>query len=376
MEPEKQNPARAADNAGEPADDKAQIPRDLSWVLVGEQGLRAGWSALIFVGLYYALLPVLDTVAVSVYPELAQGVFSPLPVLIAEFLPFLAILTAGLFMARAERRSPGEYNLRDSRPLRHFAGGATAGFVALSVLVAAMSAGGWIHFGHVALSSAQGVKFGLVWAGAFLLVGLCEEGVFRCFLQATLTRGINFWWALATVSTLCLLVQLKSAPQGAGGVYLAALLGLVPCWLLQRSGAADAGFWQAAWVTSTAFGYYHTGNNGETWLGIFAAALIGFVFCVSVHVTGSAWWAIGCHTAWDWTETFVYGTADSGYAAQGHLLTTTASGNSLWSGGSDGPEGSLLVVPAILLLLAVLVFLYGRKRPATLGMRSTEGLAG
>ena len=35
-----------------------------------------------------------------------------------------------------------------------------------------------------------------------MLVGFFEEGVFRCYLQATLTRGINFWWALGVVSDL------------------------------------------------------------------------------------------------------------------------------------------------------------------------------
>jgi membrane protease YdiL (CAAX protease family) len=122
-----------------------------------------------------------------------------------------------------------------------------------------------------------------------------------------------------------------------------------------------SGFWQAAWVTSTLFGYIHTSNNGENWIGIFAAALIGFVFCVSVWVTGSAWWAIGCHAAWDWAETFFYGTADSGMVARGHYLSSTPSGNALWSGGADGPEGSLLVLGVILLLLAALILIYGRK---------------
>ena len=82
------------------------------------------------------------------------------------------------------------------------------------------------------------------------------------------------------------------------------------------------------------FGFVHTGNNGENWIGIFAAAFIGFVFCVSIWVTGSAWWAIGCHAAWDWAETYFYGTADSGLVAPGHLLTTSPAGNPLWSGGS------------------------------------------
>jgi len=90
------------------------------------------------------------------------------------------------------------------------------------------------------------------------------------------------------------------------------------------------------------------------------------VFCVSVKVTGSAWWAIGCHAAWDWGETFFYGTADSGFKAQGHYLTTTPAGATLWSGGMDGPEGSVLVVPVVLLLLTALALLYGRRRSTAL----------
>jgi hypothetical protein len=85
------------------------------------------------------------------------------------------------------------------------------------------------------------------------------------------------------------------------------------------------------------------------------------VFCVSVRVSGSAWWAIGCHAGWDWAETFFYGTADSGLTPRGHYLTSMPAGNPLWSGGTDGPEGSLLVLGVILLLLVALLVVYGRK---------------
>ena len=128
--------------------------------------------------------------------------------------------------------------------------------------------------------------------------------------------------------------------------------------------AASSNFWQASWVTSTLFGLIHTGNNGENWIGIFAAGAIGFVFVVSVWVTGSAWWAIGCHAAWDWAETFFYGAADSGNVATGHYLTVTPAGPVLWSGGTDGPEGSVLVIGIIVLLAVALVAIYRRPEPA------------
>jgi membrane protease YdiL (CAAX protease family) len=160
------------------------------------------------------------------------------------------------------------------------------------------------------------------------------------------------------------------------GVYIVAALGLVPCLLLQLRKAEGANFWQAAWVTSTLFGFIHTGNGGENWIGIFAAAAIGFVFCVSVRVTGSAWWAIGCHAAWDWAETYFYGAADSGYVATGHYLSTSPAGSALWSGGTDGPEGSVLVLGVILLLLIGLLVIYGRRKPKTMNASNPELVAG
>jgi uncharacterized protein len=180
----------------------------------------------------------------------------------------------------------------------------------------------------------------------------------------TLTRGINFWWALVAQIAVCADVAVHARSNGAWGVYLAALLGLVPCFVLQQRAVTSSAFWQAAWVTSTFFGFYHTLNNGENWIGVFAAALIGFVLCVSVRLTGSAWWAIGFHAAWDWAETYFYGTADSGLTAQGNLLSASPAGNPLWSGGTDGPEGSLLVIGVVLALLLFVLAVYGRRRGA------------
>jgi len=123
-------------------------------------------------------------------------------------------------------------------------------------------------------------------------------------------------------------------------------------------------FWQAAWGNVHPLGYIHTSNNGENWIGIFAAAAIGFTLRWSAFgFTGSAG-AIGCHASWDWAETYFYGAGrQRGNVASGHYLTTTPAGPAFWSGGSDGPEGSVLVLGAILLLLIALVVLYGRREP-------------
>ena len=355
--------AASSPSSGQPPSAHGQQPKpDIFWVLVGSNGLRSGWSAVFFIALYYLFLPVLGTIAVTIDPALADAVFSPVTALITELVPLLSILAAALFLSRLEHRTLADYHLRDSHWRLHCAAGFLAGFLALSGLVAILTLGGWLRLTHSPLSAGYLVQYAVIWGLAFLLVGMVEEGSFRCYLQFTIARGVNFWWAVFAVCLVCLAPQLRAHPEGTAGLYIVAALGLVPCWLLHRARRPDAGFWQAAWATSAAFGAYHTGNQGETWVGILAAASIGFVFCASVRITGSAWWAIGCHAAWDWSETFFYGTADSGLATQSHLMTARAAGRVLFSGGDVGPEGSLLVLPVIGLLLAGLV-VFHRPRP-------------
>ena len=352
-------------------------PRGLRWAFIGPNGLRAGWSVLLFFAVFILLAFGLGTGAryidhhvLHTPPNSGMTVKSSI---LGEGTGVLALLLAAFVVALIERRRVLDFNLSGSGRLPKFAGGLVAGFAALSALVGGLAAGGWLHFGPVALSGARIAEYAAGWGVAFFLVGCMEEGMFRCYMQFTLTRGINFWWALGIVGAICIDLVLRGKGNGIWGVYAMALLGLLPCAWLHFSRAERSSFWQAAWVTSTLFGFVHTGNNGENWIGIFAAAAIGFVFCVSVYVTGSAWWAIGCHAAWDWAETYFYGTADSGFVAKGHFLTTTAAGNSLWSGGADGPEGSLLVLGAILLLLLGLVVFHRMRQAAVLPATAAAG---
>jgi CAAX protease family protein len=352
--------------------------RVLLKILLGPQGLRAGWSVLLFILLFFIFISVVGFVFFSLNLIDGKDHFTAKSQIFDELVPFLGMVAALAVVALVERRRGNllAFNLTGPRGASHFFQGLFAGFAALSVLIGALAWGGWLHFGPIALSGAQIFKYAALWGIAFLLVGCVEEGQFRCYLQFTLTRGIDFWWALSITGAICVELMLVGRGNGIRGVYILALLGLVPCLLLYLNKAEGSNFWQAAWVTCTLFGFIHTGNNGESWIGILAVGVIGFVFVVSVRVTGSAWWAIGCHAAWDWAETYFYGAADSGMQAQGHYLTTTPSGSAFWSGGADGPEGSVLVLGVMLLLLVVLVAVYGRKEPIAVTAATTELAAG
>jgi membrane protease YdiL (CAAX protease family) len=353
--------------------------RILLKILLGPQGLRGGWSVALFALLFALFSAIAGFLLVTLHlvdPK-AQH-FTARGALFNELVPFLGMVGAAAIVALVERRRGNllAFNLIGPRRGLRFVEGYVAGFAALSALIGALAWGGWLHFGPIALSGAQIFKYAAVWGIAFLLVGCVEEGLFRCYLQFTLARSINFWWALGIVGAVCLDLVLRGKGNGIWGVYILAGLGLVPCLLLFLNKAESSGFWQASWVTSTLFGFIHTGNNGENWIGIFAAGAIGFVFVVSIRVTGSAWWAIGCHAAWDWSETFFYGAADSGFVASGHYLTVTPAGSVFWSGGTDGPEGSVLVIAIIFLLLIALVAIYGRRKPAMVAAPASELVAG
>jgi hypothetical protein len=337
-------------------------PDAMEWILVGPQGLRVGWSILLFAASFYFFRLIIGTVFFS------SGLVGEMPVdsapffLLGALAALLALAGTAAWIGLVEGRRISDYNLADRHLPRHFFSGLVSGFAAISLLVGLLAWGGWLRFDAAGLSGARAFGFAAIWGCAFLLVGSVEEGLFRCYGLFTLTRGINFWWALSAEAAICMYVLFFGGGNGANGVFAAAGIGSIPCLLLHLKRAGRSSFWQAAWVTSTLFGVYHTHNSGENGVGILAAAAIGFVFCVSIRVTGSAWWAIGCHAAWDWGETFFYGTSDSGLAAQGHYLSSTPAGNPLWSGGTDGPEGSLLVMAVILLLALFLLFLYGRHK--------------
>jgi hypothetical protein len=163
----------------------------------------------------------------------------------------------------------------------------------------------------------------------FLGAGFFEEFLFRGYVQFTLTR--------------CLAGALR--------------------WIAPSNRyARPIGFWAAAVLISFGFGLSHRSNLGESPIGLLSVGLAGLMFTLCLWRTGSLWWAIGLHAAWDWSQSFLYGVADSGGVSKGHLLATHPVGSPLLSGGLTGPEGSIFVLPVMVCITLVIVFTLP-KRP-------------
>lgn len=294
-----------------------------SGVFLGSEGLRAGWGIAIFVLLFgFGMgLQVLVLKRLGALPPAGPHGISPRITLLNEALPLLLILALTALLARLEDRPVAAYGLGSQRKLVQCAGGVASGVAALSLLVLLLAAAGSLHFDGRLLSTSAALRYGLEWAGCFLLVGLFEELFLRGYLQFTLARGLS------------------------------AIFGHL--FDTQHSGAL--GFWTAALLLSLLFGAGHNGNPGESPLGLLSATLAGLVFCLSLWRTGSLWWAIGFHSAWDWAQSFLYGVADSGAVSTGRLFATHPVGRPIVSGGLTGPEGSLFVVPVLALATGVIL---------------------
>src|ERR1039458_7686620 len=207
----------------------------LKWLLIGPQGLRVGWSVLLFLVMALLFMATLGTAAGFIVHSVlhtSTGHGTPLTAIVQMTIQFAGLFAAAAISAAIERRRLLAYNLTGPNRLRHFLTGILAGIVALSALAGGLYEGGWLHFGGISLSGIQILQFGVLWGIAFLLTGLSEEGMTRCYMQFTLTRGINYWWALGTVSTFSALAFINTYGSGAGGVYLMAACGVAPCLLL------------------------------------------------------------------------------------------------------------------------------------------------
>lgn len=110
-------------------------------------------------------------------------------------------------------------------------------------------------------------------------------------------------------------------------------------------------------VSSLLFGLTHMVNVSATLWGTLSIALTGgFLITAAYIVTRSLWLPIGLHFAWDFTHAGIFGAALSGSdTLPDSLLYVTLSGPSVLTGGTFGPEASLLallvcLVPTIYLL--------------------------
>jgi membrane protease YdiL (CAAX protease family) len=295
-------------------------PPALTRLLINPKGeVRALWRLLFYAALVGALAYLCNHLgaAIAAYyhfdlPAAASGPMRPSFQIVGEAVSLLAVLVPALVMGRLERRGLADYGLPLRGPvLRQFLIGSVWGFLLISAVIGGIALFHGYDFGGLALSGTAVAEYGLGWLVGFVLVGLFEEFTFRGYTQFTLASGIGFW---------------------PGAILLSAL-----------------------------FGAAHLSNPGEGWVGALQVFQVAMFFCLTLRLTGNLWFAIGAHATFDWGETFLYSVPNSGLVATGHLSASSLHGGRWLTGGSVGPEGSVICFIAVFLAIVLFAVVYGGK---------------
>ncbi|HEU4414964.1 MAG TPA: CPBP family intramembrane glutamic endopeptidase [Candidatus Angelobacter sp.] len=291
----------------------------VKFLFYNDRGLRAGWRLLIF------LLIVLEV------PNLVLSILNhmgklppagpppssiPPSQIISAIGVFLWVLLASWIMSRIERRPVGSYGLplvRNAVGL-FFKGYFFWGFLPLALLLLLFRVIGVFSFGTIILHGTEIVAWAAIWGAVFLMAGLVEEFAFRGYVLQTLADGI--------------------------------------------------GFWPAAIILAVGFARAHMGNPGETKAGILGTFLFAIFAALTLRRTGNLWLAVGAHAGWDWGQSFFFGVADSGLQVQGHLMEPSFHGPGWITGGSVGPEGSVLTLILWAAMTGLFLLLYRSREPA------------
>lgn len=291
----------------------SQLQNRITRIFFYERELRAGWRLLIFLAVFGAVTVAFGLLLLLLLGKSAKSLSAP-SLIVQEAGSFLCVVFASWIMSRIERRNMGEYGLplRNARALSRFITGYVFwGFLPLSALLLGMRALHCFYFGKPALHDGQILSWAAVWGVLFCLVGLFEEYLLRGYLLYTLADGI--------------------------------------------------GFWPAAIVLASVFGLLHSRNPGESRIGVLMTVFFAMFASALLRYTGNLWLAVGAHAGWDWGQSYFYGVSDSGLQLPGHFLSPHIRGPEWLSGGSVGPEGSILCLALMTVMTVLFILLYSGR---------------
>ncbi|HEX8833106.1 MAG TPA: CPBP family glutamic-type intramembrane protease, partial [Abditibacteriaceae bacterium] len=154
-----------------------------------------------------------------------------------------------------------------------------------------------------------------LYAGAFFCVGFMEEVSFRGYVFHNLNAWLGVRISIAIQAIVFSAIHLSNLLQ-------------------KENDGFSAVLWDAKW-------------------GLLNIALIGIFFAQCYLKTGSLWFPIGFHAAWNFFLGCVFSLPVSGIKIF-RLLDVSMSSNTTLNGGNFGAEGSVLLIPIIGALIYML----------------------
>ena len=288
-------------------------------IFIGPEGLRHGWRFLIFVLAIFLVGQFLEQAVIAfleVELHVDRSALSAPSIIIGDGFDLIAVLIVTGVFALCERRRIDSYGLRINEAFCGlFWNGVVAGLAAIAFVAAGMLVTGGMHIHGIALQGTDLISSPLLWLVAMLLVGVTEEYFFRGYALQSLWRG--------------------------------------------------TGFWPAALITTALFAGLHLVKPHENAIDIGMIFVLGLIICMSVRITGSLWWAVGWHAAFDFGQIFIIGTPNGGRVPQGRLFDVTLRGPTWITGGELGTEASFFMIPAVVGTFIYIIVFLRRRLPVS-----------
>ena len=230
--------------------------------------------------------------------------------LLTLFVYPIGILWLGFCRAKLDKRSFISLGLRRPRLSSNLLRGALTGFLSIAVIWAILWLTGTISVNGWSQAARQPtvILSLLGWLIAFAAVGFFEEFVFRGYALHNLTNWLGWKGAVLVQALIFAAVHLANV-AGASDAARVAALGAMP--------------------------------------SIF---LIAIFFALAYRKTGSLWFPIGFHAAWNFSLGCLFSLPVSGIKTF-QLLNVQSNTQSWLSGGSFGAEGSFFLLPVLLALI-------------------------
>jgi hypothetical protein len=226
----------------------------------------------------------------------------------------VALICTGIF-ALYEHRRIDSYGLLVNRAFsRQTFEGIAAGVIMAGAVALGMVLLGGLQVDGLAIHGSALMLSALAWLGANICVGIAEEFWFRSYVQQTLWKSIGFWPASIVIALIF---------------------------------AAEHYF-------------FKTGEN--VW-DVITLVSLSLLLSYSMLRTGTLWFAVGFHIAFDYMQLFVIGTPNGDRIPVGRLLNVSFNGPAWLTGGVLGTEASFLMYPMITLLWLYVWWRYRTNAP-------------
>lgn len=263
--------------------------------------LRSGWRVLVFIVILIAITPPVMIGTRAILGSLKGG--SPLQISLLAVTATISVVIARKYIDKKTIKSLGL---------------------------------NWDRYAFLDVISGI-LNSALVMAGIFFLLlglGLIEFQGFSFWQNPNLDVQTSTWSAVISVFMTLTVVAWWEELVFRGYIFRNLVDGTNLIW--------------ATVISSLVFGLIHYTNPDATLLSTFMITLIAPQLIYAYLKTGQLWLPMGLHLGWNFFQASIFGFAASGNESLS-LITQSPIGPDWLSGGAFGAEGSILILPFVLL---------------------------